>query len=82
VQEEAAALGIPFLCARRTSERLEAVEAGVGELVGPDADALFTAASRLLQDEAAHARRATPTTAFGDGKAGERIARILLGTRA
>jgi UDP-N-acetylglucosamine 2-epimerase (non-hydrolysing) len=82
VQEEAAALGIPFLCARRTSERLEAVEAGVGELVGPDADALFTAASRLLLDDTAHARRATPTTAFGDGKAGERIARILLGTRA
>ena len=82
VQEEAAALGVPFLCARRTSERLEAVEAGVGELVGPDADALFTAASRLLLDDTAHARRATPTTAFGDGKAGERIARILLGTRA
>ncbi len=82
VQEEAAALGIPFLCARRTSERLEAVEAGVGELVGPDADALFGAAARLLQDESAHARRAMPTTAFGDGKAGERIARILLGTRA
>jgi UDP-N-acetylglucosamine 2-epimerase (non-hydrolysing) len=82
VQEEAAALGVPFLCARRTSERMEAVEAGVGELVGPDADALFAVAARLLQDEAAHARRATPTTAFGDGKAGERIARVLLGTSA
>jgi len=82
VQEEAAALGVPFLCARRTSERMEAVEAGVGELVGPDADALFAAAARLLQDESAHARRATPTTVFGDGKAGERIARVLLGTSA
>jgi UDP-N-acetylglucosamine 2-epimerase (non-hydrolysing) len=82
VQEEAAALGIPFLCARRTSERLEAVEAGVGELVGPEADALFAAAARLLEDEAAHARRAKPTTAFGDGKAAQRIARVLLGPRA
>jgi UDP-N-acetylglucosamine 2-epimerase (non-hydrolysing) len=82
VQEEAAALGIPFLCARRTSERLEAVEAGVGELVGPEADALFAAAARLLEDEAAHARRAKPTTAFGDGQAAQRIARVLLGARA
>jgi UDP-N-acetylglucosamine 2-epimerase (non-hydrolysing) len=82
VQEEAAALGVPFLCARRTSERLEAVAAGVGELVGPDTDALFAAAARLLQDESYHARRATPTAAFGDGQAGERIARILLGTTA
>jgi UDP-N-acetylglucosamine 2-epimerase (non-hydrolysing) len=82
VQEEAAALGIPFLCARRTSERLEAVEAGVGELVGPEADALFAAAARLLEDEAAHARRAKPTTAFGDGKAAQRIARVLIGPPA
>jgi UDP-N-acetylglucosamine 2-epimerase (non-hydrolysing) len=82
VQEESAALGIPFLCARRTSERLEAVEAGVGEMVGPDAAALVAAASRLLQDDAAHARRAVPTAAFGDGKASRRIARVLLGTSA
>jgi UDP-N-acetylglucosamine 2-epimerase (non-hydrolysing) len=82
VQEEASALGIPFLCARRASERLEAVEAGVGEMVGPEADALFAAAARLLDDEAAHARRALPTKAFGDGRAGQRIARVLLGTRA
>ena len=81
VQEEASALGIPFLCARRASERLEAVEAGVGEMVGPEADALFGAAARLLGDEAAHARRAVPTKAFGDGRAAERIVRILLGTR-
>jgi UDP-N-acetylglucosamine 2-epimerase (non-hydrolysing) len=82
VQEEASALGIPFLCARRTSERLEAVEAGVGQIVPPDADALFSAASRLLDDDQAHAVRAVPTTAFGDGRAGQRIARILLGTAA
>jgi len=82
VQEESSALGVPFLCARRTSERLEAVEAGVGEMVGPEAEPLFAAAARLLQDDAAHALRAIPTTAFGDGKAAPRIARVLLGKRA
>jgi UDP-N-acetylglucosamine 2-epimerase len=50
----------------------------VGELVPPEAGALFAAAARLLDDEQAHARRAVPTEAFGDGRAGQRIARILL----
>lgn len=78
VQEEAAALGIPLLVARRTSERLEAVEAGVAEIVGPDADRIFAAASRLLRDPADHARRARATTVFGDGHAAPRIAQLLL----
>ena len=74
VQEEAAALGIPLLVARRTSERLEAVEAGVAEMVGPDAERIFEAASRLLGRPEAHARRAAPTSVFGDGRAAPRIA--------
>ena len=78
VQEEAAALGIPFLVARRTTERPEGVEAGVGELVGPDAGPIFAAARRLLTDEAEHRRRAVPTRAFGDGSTGERIARSVI----
>jgi UDP-N-acetylglucosamine 2-epimerase (non-hydrolysing) len=78
VQEEAAALGIPMLVVRRTTERQEAVEAGVGQLVPPDAGRLFGAAKRLLTDPAEHRRRAVPTTAFGDGHAAERIAEALL----
>jgi len=78
VQEEAAALGIPLLVARRTSERLEAVEAGVAEMVGPDAERICAAASRLLRDPEAYASRARPTSAFGDGRAGPRIADTLL----
>jgi UDP-N-acetylglucosamine 2-epimerase len=78
VQEEATALGKPFLVVRKASERLEAVEAGVGELVGTDAEAIAGAASRLLRDEALYARRAVPSGVFGDGRAGERIAAVLL----
>jgi UDP-N-acetylglucosamine 2-epimerase (non-hydrolysing) len=77
VQEEAAALGIPLLVARRTSERLEAVEAGVAEMVGPDAGRILDSASRLLRDPEAYARRARPTSAFGDGRAAPRIAEVL-----
>lgn len=78
VQEEAAALGIPLLVARRTSERMEAVEAGVAEMVGPDADRILASASRLLGDPQAWAQRARPTPVFGDGRAGPRIAAALL----
>jgi UDP-N-acetylglucosamine 2-epimerase (non-hydrolysing) len=78
VQEEATALGKPFLVVRRTSERLEAIDAGVGELVGTDAGAIAEAAGRLLSDPALYARRATPSAVFGDGRAGDRIAEVLL----
>jgi UDP-N-acetylglucosamine 2-epimerase (non-hydrolysing) len=78
VQEEATALGKPFLVVRRTSERLEGIDAGVGELVGTDAAAIAQAAERLLSDPALYARRATPSGVFGDGHAGERIAEVLL----
>jgi UDP-N-acetylglucosamine 2-epimerase len=78
VQEEATALGKPFLVVRKASERLEAVDAGVGELVGTDAAAIAGAAGRLLRDGALYAKRAVPSTVFGDGRAAERIAAVLL----
>ena len=77
VQEEAAALGIPVLVTRETSERREAIDAGVAELVGTDPDRVFAAAHRLLTDPDEHARRAVPSDVFGDGCSGERIAGIL-----
>lgn len=77
IQEEAAALGIPVLVTRETSERREAIAAGVAELVGTDPEKLVAAASTLLTDAAAHAARAVPTDVFGDGCSGARIAGIL-----
>src|SRR3989449_746773 len=78
VQEEAAALGIPVLVTRRTCERLEAVEAGVSQVVGPDADRIVEAADRLLWDAGAYQGRAVATRVFGDGRAGERIVSIFV----
>lgn len=82
VQEEAAALGVPVLVARRVSERPEVLESGVGELVGPDAGRILAAASLLLEDDREHARRARASGAFGDGQAGQRIADTLLAQAA
>lgn len=78
VQEECAVLGIPLLIARNVTERAEAVECGVGELVGVDPEVILRSAARLLEDAAARMARAVPSHAFGDGLSGERIASILL----
>jgi len=78
VQEEAASLGIPVLVTRRTCERLESVEAGISQFVGPDPTKILDASYELLTDEEAFHKRAVPTNVFGDGQASERIADILL----
>jgi UDP-N-acetylglucosamine 2-epimerase (non-hydrolysing) len=77
VQEEAPALGKPVLVMRHETERPEAVEEGVVQLVGPDRAAILAAADRLLGDPAAHAAMARGVSPYGDGHAAGRIAAIL-----
>jgi UDP-N-acetylglucosamine 2-epimerase len=77
IQEEAPSLGVPVLVMRDTTERPEAVEAGVARLVGTDAATIIGEVSALLDDPArrdAHAAIANP---FGDGAAAVRIAEFL-----
>ncbi len=77
VQEEAPALGVPVLVTRETTERPEAVEAGVARLVGTDPARIVAEATRLLDDPAAHAAMATVANPFGDGHAAARIVAAL-----
>lgn len=78
VQEEAAALAIPTLVTRRTSERQEAIAAGVAELVGVEEEAVASAALALLRDPELYRSRAVATDAFGDGKSAARVVSALL----
>lgn len=73
IQEEAPALGKPVLVMRQTSERMEAVKAGVAELVSTDPDRIVRAAGRLLEDAGHYKTMANAVSPFGDGKASERI---------
>ena len=73
IQEEAPALGKPVLVMRQTSERMEAVKAGVAELVSTDPDRSVRAAGRLLEDAGHYKTMANAVSPFGDGKASERI---------
>ncbi len=77
VQEEAPALGKPVLVLRDTTERPEAVTAGVTQLVGTQTDAIIAATQTLLDDPAAYSRMARFASPYGDGHAAARIAGIL-----
>jgi UDP-N-acetylglucosamine 2-epimerase (non-hydrolysing) len=78
LQEEGPAVGTPVLVMRAVTERPEAIEAGVAQLVGTDVEAIIQSASRLLDDPAAHAAMAQAANPFGDGRAAERIVAALL----
>jgi UDP-N-acetylglucosamine 2-epimerase (non-hydrolysing) len=79
VQEEAPALGKPVLVVRETTERPEAVEAGVARLVGTGVQAIVSSVGQLLDDPELYGRMARATNPFGDGHASARIVRALEG---
>jgi len=77
VQEEAPALGKPVLVLRETTERPEAVTAGVTRLVGTQSEPIRAAAQHLLDDPAAYAAMARRESPYGDGRAASRIVEVL-----
>jgi UDP-N-acetylglucosamine 2-epimerase (non-hydrolysing) len=77
IQEEAPALGKPVLVLRRETERPEAVEEGVVQLVGTDFAKIVNTVQRLLEDEAAYKQMARGVSPYGDGKAANRITAVL-----
>jgi len=77
IQEEAPSLGKPVLVMRETTERSEAVDAGVAKLVGANSDAIYRETANLLQNRKRFESMAQARNPFGDGRAAERIVRIL-----
>ena len=78
VQEEAPLLGTPLLVAREVTERPEGLEAGTAKLVGTSVERIVSEAMQLLDDPLHHARMARKHSPYGDGRAADRIAEILL----
>jgi len=78
IQEEAPGLGKPVLVMRDTTERPEAVDAGTVKLVGTNYDLIVSEVSRLLDDEAYYSSMAQANNPYGDGRACERILKILV----
>lgn len=77
LQEEAPSLGKPVLVLRDNTERTEAVTAGTAKLVGTNPQQILTVASQLLEDAPTYQRMAMAINPFGDGKAAERIVKII-----
>ncbi len=78
IQEEAPTFGKPVLVLREKTERPEGVEAGLARLVGTDEERIVGEAGNLLADRAARLRM-SGTNPYGDGRAADRIAAILMG---
>ncbi len=72
VQEETCILGVPCVTLRNTTERPETIEVGSNILAGTSPNRIVDCAKIML------GREYTWANPFGDGKAGERIAKILL----
>ena len=77
VQEEAAALGIPTLVLRSTTERPEGVDTGVLKTVGCDPNAIYNEFTALYKNHDPHKRSTLKSDVYGDGRASLRIADII-----
>ena len=77
VQEEAPALGRPVLVVRDKTERPEAVDANVVKLVGTECERIVEETQRLLDDRGVYREMARGVSPYGDGRAAERIVRVL-----
>jgi UDP-N-acetylglucosamine 2-epimerase (non-hydrolysing) len=78
IQEEAPSLGKPVLLMRDTTERPEAVEAGVVRLVGTVRRRIVREVARLLEDPDAYEAMAGCRNPYGDGRAAGRIVALCL----
>ena len=79
IQEEAPGLGKPVLVMRDTTEKPEALKSGTVHLVGTNHGLIVNEVSTLLDDDAAYKKMSKAVNPYGDGKACNRIARVLNG---
>jgi len=79
IQEEAPSLGKPVLLMRDTTERPEAISAGTVCMVGSNEARILEEARHLLADPEHYGRMSTAHNPYGDGKAAERIVKVIEG---
>jgi UDP-N-acetylglucosamine 2-epimerase (non-hydrolysing) len=78
LQEELPCLGKPALVLRNVTDRPGAILAGAARLVGVETSAIVSAFTELMEDPILYHQMAQHRDLFGDGMAGQRIARILM----
>jgi len=75
LQEEGAALGVPVVVLRNVTERPEGLEAGILKLAGTDPEKVYRTVKGLLENPEALSHMRKAKNPYGDGKAGERVAK-------
>jgi UDP-N-acetylglucosamine 2-epimerase (non-hydrolysing) len=78
IQEEAPSLGKPVLVLRDTTERPEGLAAGTLLLAGTEEQTVYEKFKLLLTDEELYKKMSRASNPYGDGRASQRIADILL----
>ena len=78
LQEEAPALGKPVLIMRNETERQEGVEEGIARVIGTESENIVRETDLLLNDREEYSRMSRAVNPYGDGRASERIVRIIL----
>jgi UDP-N-acetylglucosamine 2-epimerase (non-hydrolysing) len=77
VQEEAPSLGKPVLVMRETTERPEAVDAGIVKLVGTNKEKIIKEVQNLIDNKQEYEKMNKAHNPYGDGKACEKIVEFL-----
>lgn len=77
IQEEAPSLGKPVLVMRKTTERMEGIEAGTAKLVGTDSSKIYSEVTKLLSEKLVYREMAKAVNPYGDGRASNKIVAIL-----
>ena len=77
IQEEGTALNKPVVVLRNVTERPEGLTTGTLKLAGNDPRKVTDIIDHLLRDENARQQMYSEKNPYGDGKAGERIARAV-----
>lgn len=78
IQEEAPTFGCPTLVMRYETERQEGIEAGVSVLVGADYEKIMSLSKNILSQDKSKTRL-TVQNPYGDGKAAEKIEKLVRG---
>lgn len=78
IQEEAPSLGKPVFLMRDTTERPEGISAGTVKLVGVEKDKIVKNILEMLDNHSLYKKMSKAANPYGDGKAAERIVRILV----
>ena len=72
-------LAKPVLVLREVTERPELIDAGIGKIVGTDAERIVEETEAILRNPNVYQAMARKADLFGDGLAAERIVKILSG---